>query len=596
MNAPRLRAVRTTTLAAAVLTLGACGGGGVGSGRVSAAIRVDQVGYAPAADKLAVVVGGRATTFQVVDERTGRAVDPGDRPLGAPQDSALSGETVQVAEFSDLRTPGTYHLEAPGADPSPSFSIATDVYRAPALATLKAFYYWRASTALEPAQAGPWARAAGHPNTGLQFWAGSFTSDAPKHTTATTWDAPGGWYDAGDYGEYVVNGGITVGTLLALHELHPAAAGDATGIPESGNGTSDLLDEVRWELDWMLAMQDDDGGVFFKLAGATWPGWIMPAADTQPRYVIGKSTGSTLNFAAVLAQAGRVYAPVDATFAARCTAAAESAYGWALVHPSADAPTAPELGSGPYAEGDYSDEFAWAAAELYVTTGDTAYRDDPQLQAVLASPAVARPAWWADVKALAYYSLATWTTGLPEETVAAVKAAVRAGADALLAATQSGGYHYPLSGFEWGSAGTLGNAGVLLIYAARFAEASGDVAGAATYRNAAVQVADYLLGRNTVDTSFVTGFGSRSPQHLHHRPSQADGVTAPIPGLVAGGPNSGLQDLIAGAPGVSYPTGCTGATPAWCYTDQLESYSSNEPAINQNASVFFLLAALDAEL
>lgn len=595
MSLSRPFAVRFA-LPALALALGACAGGS--SGRQPpgiAAIRVNQVGYAPAAEKLAVVVGAGETTYRVVDESTGRAVAPGDRPLGAVQTYELSGEAVQLADFTDLKAPGRYHLVVGGGDVSPTFTVAADVYRAPARAVLKAFYFWRASTELDAAHAGAWARAAGHPNTGLAFHAGSFTAAAPKHTAATSWNAPKGWYDAGDYGEYVVNGGITVGTLLAFHELYPAAIGDDTGIPESGNGTGDLLDEVRWELDWMLAMQDDDGGVFFKLAGANWPGWITPAADVQPRYVIGKSTGSTLNFAAVMAQAGRVYASVDAAFAARCLAAARSAWAWAVAHPSAPAPTVPSAGSGPYGDAELSDEFAWAAAELYITTREAAYRDDARLQAALSSPSVAGPAFWADMKNLAYYSLATRASGLPGTTVSALKAAVRAHADALVAAMQGNGYRYPLTKFEWGSTGALGNAGVLLVYAARFAGEAGDAARAAAYRNAAGQVADWLLGRNPLANSFITGVGSRSTLYPHHRPSGADGVPAPVPGLVTGGPNSGLQDVKAGQPGVTYPANCSDELPAWCYSDTLESYSSNEPAINQNAPVFFLLGALGAE-
>jgi endoglucanase len=575
------------------LILAACGGGGGGGGDGSGdGIRVNQVGYAPGAQKLAAVVGGSATAFTVVDAATDLPVGAADRPLSVATTFALSGESVRVADFSDVVAPGTYRIEVEGLAPSYEFEIASDVYRAPSLATLKAFYYWRASTPIDEAHGGAWRRAEGHPNTGMAFHP---TAAALEATAATTWDAPRGWYDAGDYGEYVVNAGITVGTMLALHELFPGELpGDvaALNIPESSNGESDLLDEVKWELDWLLAMQDDDGGVFFKIAGLQWPGWIMPSADGQARYVIGKSTTSALDFAAVMAQAGRVYGEYDAPFANECLAAARLAWAWALAHPTAAAPPSMN-GSGPYGDGDYDDEFTWAAAELFLTTGEAQYLDDAHLQAALDTVALDAYAGWQGVKNLAYHSLAAVASPLDAAVRDEIRAAILAQADEHVATMNGNAYRFPLDHYSWGSASQVANVGVLLLYAAWLAP---DAETEATYRDAAIQTADYVLGKNSTAYSFVTGVGDRTPQHPHHRPSAADGVLAPVPGLLTGGPNSGLQDLGNGTPPVSYSSRCSDAHPAFCYTDMLESYSSNEPAINQNAAAFFLFAGLDALL
>jgi endoglucanase len=585
--------------------LAACGGGDSGGGGGGAGIRVNQVGYAPGAAKNAAVVASSATTFQVVDEVSGLPVGgdtDGSRPLTAGQSFAFSGEEVQVADFSDLTVPGTYHLEVAGLDPSPSFTVADDVYRAPALATLKAFYYWRASTAIDAAHGGQWTRAAGHPNTGMGFMSASFSPSAPKVTTATTWDAPKGWYDAGDYGEYVVNAGITVGSMLAVQELYPGFGFEnATNIPESGAGKNDLLEEVRWELAWMLRMQDDDGGVFFKIAGASWPGWVMPAADPTGRQVIGKSTTSTLDFAAVMAQAARVYAAYDATLSEQCWTAATRAYVWARAHANSPAPgavtPAADAGSGGYGDGDYRDEFAWAAAELYITSvargsADSAYLDDANLKAALDTVSIDGFAGWQTVKNLAYYSLAT-SGALGGTKTDALRAAIRAVADDHVTVMSGNPYGFPLDHYSWGSAAQVANAGVVLVYAARFAETADD---RRRYLDHAVQAADYILGKNTLDTTFVTGVGTRSPQQPHSRISQADGVGAPFPGLVTGGPNSGVQDHGNGNPPVTYPRSCSDAHPAYCWVDYYESYASNEPAINQNAAAFLLFAGIHAEL
>lgn len=134
---------------------------------------------------------------------------------------------------------------------------------------------------------------------------------------------------------------------------------------------------------------------------------------------------------------------------------------------------------------------------------------------------------------------------------------------------------------------------MLLVYAAQLA----DDPDRQAYLDGAAQAADYILGNNSTGYSFVTGVGDKTPKHIHHRQSQADSVRAPVPGLLTGGPNAGLQDQGNGNPPVTYSDRCDRVTrPAFCFTDQFEAYSSNEPAINQNAAALFLFAGLDALL
>ena len=128
-------------------------------------------------------------------------------------------------------------------------------------------------------------------------------------------DATKGWHDAGDYGKYVVNSGISCGTLLWAYEWYgKRIAPIRLDIPESGNGIPDLLNEVKWNLDWMLAMQDSDGGVWHKLTTEKFCGFVAPEKDDGgTRYIIGtgkepyKSSGATADFAAVMAMAARIY-------------------------------------------------------------------------------------------------------------------------------------------------------------------------------------------------------------------------------------------------------------------------------------------------
>jgi endoglucanase len=188
-------------------------------------------------------------------------------------------------------------------------------------------------------------------------------------------DVRGGWYDAGDHGKYVVNGGISVYQLMSEFERTKVAAsaqadklGDNTlAIPESGNGVPDVLDEARWELEFLLSMQVPAdkplaGMVHHKIHDENWTGLpLLPSNDPQKRELHAPSTAATLNLAAVAAQAARIFAPYDKAFAARAKAAAVTAYAAALAHPAMFA-----LASDGTGGGSYDDD--------YVTTSSTGPR------------------------------------------------------------------------------------------------------------------------------------------------------------------------------------------------------------------------------
>ena len=150
---------------------------------------------------------------------------------------------------------------------------------------------------------------------------------------------------------------ITTGTLLWAWELYPRVLRTLSlHIPESGGKLPDYLAEVRWNLEWMLSLQDDDGGVWHKQTSEQFCGFIMPQQDTLTSYVIGtgaapyKSTCATAGFAAVMAIAARCYGAYDATFSARCLAAAKRGFAWAVAHPNVPFVNPPGIGTGAYGE------------------------------------------------------------------------------------------------------------------------------------------------------------------------------------------------------------------------------------------------------
>ncbi|UXH80699.1 glycoside hydrolase family 9 protein [Roseateles amylovorans] len=569
-------------------------------------IQINQLGFPPGAAKWAVVPtigssrptsggepvgqpgGGKPRTigrrFEVLDDRTGQVVLRG--ALGAPALWAPAQIEVQLADLSALKTPGRYRVQVPGVGSSAVFRIAADAYLPLSAAAIRAFYFNRASLALTPALAGVYARPAGHADTQVRLHASAV---GPERREGSVIDSPKGWYDAGDYNKYIVNSGISVYTLLAAYEHYPALFQSLTvGLPESGNGVPDLLNEALWNIDWMLTMQDPaDGGVYHKLTNLKFDGVVMPDRADAERYVVQKSTAATLDFAAVMATASRVLAPFDAQSpgrSSRLLKAAQAAWAWAKAHPDAVYRQPPDVVTGEYGDDKLDDEFAWAAAELYITT-----RDDRFYQAMAPASTAATVPAWGDVKGLAWVSLAQHRAALtPAADRALIESRLRTLGDELVGRWRHSAWRVSMQAkdFDWGSNSTVLNQALMLIQAARLAPAGSPARKDAL--DAAQSLFDYVMGRNPLGLSMVTGFGSVSPMHPHHRPSQADGVAAPIPGFIVGGANPGQQDK-SDCP-VPYPA----SAPALSYLDHFCSYASNEVAINWNAPLVYVSAALQA--
>jgi len=543
---------------------------------VTRLIKVNQVGFVPGAAKWAVVPDTAATGFKVVKSGTDTEVFHGR--LTAAATWAPAQESVKLADFSALSVPGTYQLRVEGLADSFRFTIAADAYAALNAASIKAFYFNRAGTPLLSQHAGVYAREAGHPDTHVRVHA---SAAGPARPEGSVISSPKGWYDAGDYNKYIVNSGISTYTLLAAYEHFPAFfQKQALNIPESGNAIPDLLNEALWNLEWMLSMQDPaDGGVYSKLTNKAFDGTVMPNQATSPRYVVQKTTAATLDFAAVMATASRVFSAFDVqrpALSARMLAAAESAWRWAQTHPAVIYEQPADIHTGGYGDSQLSDEFAWAAAELYIGT-----RNDAYYAAMNAADVPNGVPSWGSVNGLAWVSLAHHRHRL---TAAADQRLIASRIDTLAAqlaaAWQSSAYRVSMEArdFNWGSNSGALNQAVMLIQGYR-------LNGTRSQLDAAQALLDYVLGRNATDTSMVTGFGEKSTRHPHHRPSEADGIAAPVPGFLAGGPNPGQQD---GRHCPAYPS----RVAAKSYLDHYCSYASNEVTINWNAPLVYVSAAL----
>ena len=557
---------------------------------VSDAIRLNQLGFYPNGPKVAVILGESDGPFQVTTPDGQKVLFSGT--LGQPRKNAFSGKTARTADFSALHTTGTCIIVVPGLGRSHPFTIRPTVHRDLAVGALKGFYYQRASTALDEAYAGQWHRAAGHPDTHVFVHPSAASATRPAGTTIAS---PRGWYDAGDYNKYIVNSGITMGTLLSLYEDVPDfCAKLTTNIPESKNKLPDLLDESLWNLRWMLSMQDPaDGGVYHKLTNARFDGMVMPDQATKERYVVQKSITATLDFAAVMAQASRVFRPYTRDLpglADSCRRAAQQAWQWAKQNPDARYDQSamnnqfdPDVVTGGYEDRDAADEWIWAAAELYLTTRDESYYTAVNLFPDDKTPLPS----WPQVRTLAYYSLVRLSnqlTPLSKKDLPQLKQRLIRFADQLRQDTDTQAFQTVMGksarDFIWGSSAEAANQGIALIQAYRLTNNR-------VYLDAALTNLDYLLGRNATGYSFVTGFGHKSTLRPHHRPSVADGIDAPVPGLLSGGTNANAarQDKCPG-----YTTTVADEV----YLDDSCSYASNEIAINWNAPLVYLATMVEA--
>lgn len=551
--------------------------------KVSTDIRLNQIGFYPNAKKLAVVVNETATDFYIASPDLKKKFFSGK--LGNIRTSSYSPKKTRIADFSEFKTSGTFVVVVPGLGRSYPFEIKTKVHHPIAKASLKAFYFQRFSIPLTEEYAGKWKRASGPTHKQVEVHPSAASAARPAGTIISS---PRGWIDAGDYNKYIVNSGITTSTILSAYEDFPGYYDTLKlNIPESKNQLPDILDEALWNLRWMLTMQDpNDGGVYHKCTNAKFDGMVMPDQANTTRYVVQKGTGAALNFAAVTAQASRILKRFEAQLpglADSCITASVNAWNWAKQNPNVEYNQNkmnenfdPDIVTGAYGDKTFTDEFIWAAAELSTSTNDLGYLRSVDL---LYNEPFLVPSW-NQVKLLGYYTLLKNPKPLDETIVQELKTRLVKTADDLIAGVEERTYNTVMGGtpkdFVWGSSAVAANQGILLMYAYRLTKNK-------VYAEKALDNLDYLLGRNATGYSFLTGYGDKTPMHIHHRPSEADGIIEPVPGLLSGGPNPGMQDKCAYASTI----------PDEAFVDDVCSYASNEIAINWNAPLVYLSAALE---
>lgn len=542
--------------------------------KVNRTIVVNQIGYFPQWKKTAFVVNNKSLkNAQLLNFDTEELVST--LTLGPKIEDEDTRDFISQVDFTDVTQPGKYYLKQDKLKSVP-FQIGADIYQEPLVTLLRSYYLQRCGIEIDDPVTGI-SHAPCHIKDGLVAHQDQYHQ--PNEQIA----ALGGWHNGDGYSKYVGTTTITIARLLNLYEKYPQLFPDSQlNIPESGNGTSDLLDETRFGLDWLLKMQRADGAVYRKLAGKKWPLKSAPDKDRQHRYIYGISTPETAKFAAVMAIASRNYQSIDKQLATTYLDAAKLAWQYLQTQPEMkiDGVDGDDSGSLEYQASEFNteasletdvDDRLWAAVELYITTGTkdlenyfAANLDQAQYDGIFS---------WKNPSSLALADyLEHDSQPSSANLIAKGKTKIQHQADIILNRVKQSTYNISNDRFIEGSNIMTIEEGNTLVYAYQLTKNK-------DYLTAAIDQLDYILGRNHFDQTFITGIGTNSVQHLNHLFAIAKKVYQP--GLLVGGPNGDAQDGM-----VSKGRG------QFSYIDDDRSYSSNQYVIENNASLISLITNL----
>ena len=527
-------------------------------------IRLNSLGFVPKGQKLATIIS-ECSSFVVKRAADGEVVFWG--AAAGPTRQRDVSQDAWIADFSGVADEGRYYLEVPGVGRSYEFEIGQKVYNFAFYTCMRAFYLWRCGTAVEGRHGGQsYSHGPCHLEDGWLDHVGA--KDRRR-------DGTGGWHDAGDYGKYTVNAGVTVGVLfMAWDHFEDRIKGISLGVPDTAAGYPDFLKEIKWEIDWLLKMQyaDGSGRVSHKLTRLNFSPFIMPEKDPDKRYFTEWSSAATADYAAMLAMAARHFKPYDPGYAETCLDSARKSYAFLR-----DNPDDKRFEQGPFKTGGYQtsdrDDRLWAAAEMWETTGDAEYLKDFESRAGTVNTGGRRGRassggridanWdWGNVRNLGMFTyLLSKRPGRDPELVKMLNKDLLATADAIVANVRQDIYGRSLRGvYYWGCNGTLARQTVIL-------QAANRLSPRPEYVNAALEAVGHLFGRNYYGRSYVTGLGHKPPMNPHDRRSGADGIKEPWPGYVVGGGHSATD-----------------------WKDVQSDYRTNEIAVNWQAALVYALA------
>ncbi len=520
---------------------------------VTKKIALNSLGYLPGESKVASLAASGQQEFTIRQVKDNNVVFEGTTTK--PMFQKDVGDSVVYADFSPLKTVGDYYLETEDHQKSVSFKINEDVYANAFYTATRAMYLWRCGTSVDGECNGiKYHQEACHLDDGHLDYIGQAGQKK---------DGTGGWHDAGDYGKYTVNAGVSVGVMLMAWENYQASVGEVSLDLPGQSGLPDFLKEIKYETDWLLKMQYDDGSgrVSHKLTRLNFSGFILPDKDKEPRYFSEWSSSATADFVAVMAMAARNFQPYDSAYAQTCLKAAERSYDFLARNLAYKRFGQEAFSTGGYLTTD-GDDRLWAAAELWETSGNEKYLTDFQERFSKLETKVESSWDWSNVSNLGVFTyVLSHRNGKAKEIYNEAKNAIVEVADSIYNTSRKDVYGRPLGdNYFWGCNGSVARQAVNL----KVAEI---LTGNQKYRQTRLSIIDHLFGRNVYTRSYVTCLGAHPPMYPHDRRSAADDIEQPWPGYIVGGGHTATD-----------------------WVDEEGSYSHNEIAINWQSALIYLLA------
>ncbi|MFA5330710.1 MAG: glycoside hydrolase family 9 protein [Prolixibacteraceae bacterium] len=515
-------------------------------------IHLSSLGYLPQSSKKASVISD-VKSFVLKRASDQSVVFKGEIAKSVHQKDV--GQTVSLADFTSFSKNGKYYLETSDGAKSVEFEISPNVYNEAFYTSMRAFYLWRCGTAVSgDHKEHHFEHAACHLDDGFEDY-----QDKPGEKR----DGTKGWHDAGDYGKYVVNAGITVGMMfMAWDQFNDNLKRFTLDLPETAAGYPDFLKEIKWETDWLFTMQytDGSGKVSHKLTRKNFAPFCKPEDDNGKRYFTDWSSAATADFVAMMAQAARNFAPYDKVYAQKCLAAAQVSYNFLKQNPEDKRFVQGEFKTGGYQTSDPDDRL-WAAVEMWETTGNSEFLKDFEDQAAKMNFEIDENWDWGDVSNLGMFEYAlSKKPGKNPEIEKTIRKNITEVAHTIAFKGAADVYGRPLSRYYWGCNGTIARQVMNL-------QVANQIAPSKIFVRTSQDAISHLFGRNYYNRSYVTGLGIHPPMNPHDRRSGSDDSIDPWPGYLVGGGHS-----------------ATG------WHDEQKDYSTNEIAINWQAALVYALA------
>lgn len=532
------------------------------------AIKVNQLGFVPNTEKYALVTGfgedlpvTEGDEFSVVDAVNDSVVYAEKLTLVTEYEPVDSGEKILKADFSDFTIAGDYYIKIDGLENSPKFTIGDDIYSSLVVDAARYFYYQRQGIELEEKYAQGYPREDKTPQDDEAIFASGKKDPI---------DASKGWYDAGDFGKYVNAGATGISDLFWAYEMFPAQfIDDQLNIPESGNGVPDILDEVRWELEWMLKMQDSESGGFYPRVQSD------DDENVTSRIIMdqnGCTTDDTACAAGTLAHAYLIYKDYDASFANQCLDAAKSA--WSFLENNPNNIISPP---GPYNVSDDSGDRLWAAASLYRATGEEVYhtyfKENYKFFANKFEDPDSYAHTWGDMWLTAFLSYLK-AENKDAEVESWIETEFGIWLDNILTRYENNPWNNAIvpGNYFWGINMQVMNVPMDAIIGSKLLGKYSDRVSKFSFGSL-----NWLLGTNPLRFSFVSGYGEDSVKGVFSNIYNMDGKEGIPNGYMPGGPNA-------------YEGAGLSRFAAKCYTRSTGDWVANEHTVYWNSALVFMSA------